>query len=74
VSLLSEPVRVMVEQGWKKKRWVACAFDWPGWDRYAKSEDRAQLYQDRQIFCDYTLGETGERGCGVLELGKYLVT
>jgi hypothetical protein len=38
----------------------------------AKSEDRAQLYQDRQIFCDYTLAETGERGCGVLELGKYL--
>jgi hypothetical protein len=31
----------MVEQGWKKKRWVACAFDWPGWDRYAKSEDGA---------------------------------
>ncbi len=26
------PVRVMLEQG-KKKRVVACAFDWPGWDR-----------------------------------------
>ena len=38
----------------------------------AKSEDRSQLYQDRQVFCDYTLEETGERGCGVLELGKYL--
>ena len=38
----------------------------------AKSEDRSQLYQDRQVFCDYTLVETGERGCGVLELGKYL--
>lgn len=29
------PVRVMVETG-KKKRVVACAFDWPGWDRSAK--------------------------------------
>lgn len=38
----------------------------------AKSEDRSQLYQDRQVFCDYTHEDTGERGCGVLELGKYL--
>lgn len=38
----------------------------------AKSEDRSELYQDRQIFCDYTLAETGQRGVGVLELGKYL--
>ncbi|HTT90063.1 MAG TPA: hypothetical protein VMF65_10970 [Acidimicrobiales bacterium] len=29
------PVRVMLEQG-KKKRVVACAFDWPGWDRSAR--------------------------------------
>jgi hypothetical protein len=28
-------VRVMLEQG-KKKRVVACAFDWPGWDRSAR--------------------------------------
>jgi hypothetical protein len=40
----------------------------------ARSPDRTQLYQDRQVFCDYTLHETGERGCGVLELGKYLRT
>lgn len=33
------PVRVMVEQG--KKRVVASAFDWPGWDRGGKSEDEA---------------------------------
>ena len=33
---MSEPIRVMVEQG--KKRAVASAFDWPGWDRSAKSE------------------------------------
>ncbi len=32
---MSEPIRVMVESG-KKKRVVACAFDWPGWDRSAK--------------------------------------
>ncbi len=33
------PVRVLVERG-KKKRVVACAFDWPGWDRSAPiSED-----------------------------------
>lgn len=29
---MGEPVRVLVETG-KKKRVVACAFDWPGWDR-----------------------------------------
>ena len=29
---MADPVRVMLEQG-KKKRLVACAFDWPGWDR-----------------------------------------
>ena len=29
---MADPVRVMLEQG-KKKRVVACAFDWPGWDR-----------------------------------------
>lgn len=33
------PIRVMVEQG--KKRSVASAFDWPGWDRSGKSEDEA---------------------------------
>jgi hypothetical protein len=33
-------IRVMIERG-KKKRVVACAFDWPGWDRSAKTEDAA---------------------------------
>jgi hypothetical protein len=28
------PVRVMIEHG-KRRRAVACAFDWPGWDRSA---------------------------------------
>ena len=37
---MSHVVRVMVEQG-KKKKTVASAFDWPGWDRFAKSEDLA---------------------------------
>lgn len=32
---MPEPVRVMLESG-KKKRVVACAFDWPGWDRSTK--------------------------------------
>ena len=36
---MSVPVRVMVEQG--KKRTVASAFDWLGWDRGGKSEDEA---------------------------------
>ena len=31
---MADPVRVMVEEG--KKRAVASAFDWPGWDRSAK--------------------------------------
>ncbi len=35
VLRMADPVRVMIEQG-KKKRVVACAFDWPGWDRSAK--------------------------------------
>ena len=36
---MSDPLRIMIEQG--KKRAVACAFDWPGWDRAAKSEGDA---------------------------------
>ncbi len=35
---MAEPIRVMLERG-KKKRVVACAFDWPGWDRSAKLGD-----------------------------------
>jgi hypothetical protein len=33
-------IRVMVERG-RKKRVVACAFDWSGWDRSAKTEEDA---------------------------------
>jgi len=35
---MGDPIRVMLEHG-KKKRVVACAFDWPGWDRSAKKSD-----------------------------------
>jgi hypothetical protein len=38
---MPDPVRVMIELGPKRKRSVASAFDWPGWDRGAKSEDGA---------------------------------
>ncbi len=37
---MSNSIRVMVERG-KKKRVVASAFDWPGWDRSAKVEEDA---------------------------------
>ena len=37
---MSNTVRVMVERG-KKKRSVAVAFDWPGWDRSGKTEEAA---------------------------------
>jgi hypothetical protein len=37
---MDNAIRVMVELG-KKKRVVASAFDWPGWDRSAKTEEDA---------------------------------
>jgi hypothetical protein len=37
---VGEHVRVMIEFG-KKKRSVASAFDWPGWDRSGKTEEAA---------------------------------
>ncbi len=37
---MDTPIRVMVERG-KKKRTVACAFDWSGWDRSGKTEEAA---------------------------------
>jgi hypothetical protein len=36
---MDDAIRVMVEQGRKKA--VASAFDWPGWDRSGKSEEEA---------------------------------
>lgn len=38
----------------------------------ARAPDRSQVYLDAQMFCDYTLAETGQRGVGVLEVGKHL--
>ena len=32
---MNDPIRVMLEHG-KKKRVVASAFEWPGWDRNTK--------------------------------------
>ena len=37
---MTEPVRVMIERG-KKKKVVAVAFDWPGWDRWGKTQDES---------------------------------
>lgn len=37
---MSDAVRVLLEIG-RKKRTVAVAFDWPGWDRSAKTEAEA---------------------------------
>ena len=37
---MADPVRVMLERG-KKKRVVAAAFDWPGWDRWGKTDAQA---------------------------------
>jgi hypothetical protein len=39
-AAVSGETRVMIEQG-RKKRTVASAFDWPGWDRFARTEDDA---------------------------------
>jgi hypothetical protein len=47
-------------------------------DRYrilylnARHPDRSQVYQDAQIFCPFTLNNTGATGFGLLELGKHL--
>jgi hypothetical protein len=49
---MSDAVRVMVERG-KKKRSVAVAFDWPGWDRSGKTEEAAlevlEAYRPRYV-------------------------
>jgi hypothetical protein len=37
---MADPVRLMIERG-KKKKVVAAAFDWPGWDRWGKTEAQA---------------------------------
>ena len=46
---MTDAIRVMIEQG--KRKAVAAAFDWPGWDRAGASEADALLvlasYRDR---------------------------
>jgi hypothetical protein len=38
----------------------------------ARHPDRSQVYQDAQVFCPFTRHDTGQRGTGLLELGKHL--
>jgi hypothetical protein len=38
---MASPIRVMLELGKNRKKFVASAFDWPGWDRGAKTETDA---------------------------------
>lgn len=38
----------------------------------ARHPDRSQVYQDAQIFCPFSIPATGERGAGLVELGKHL--
>jgi hypothetical protein len=40
---MGDPIRVMIEQGRKKPVAVACAFDWPGWDRGGKQGEEEAL-------------------------------
>ena len=73
---MSDPIRVMIEQG-KKKRTVASAFDWPGWDRSAKSEDQAlavlATYRQRYAKVAEVAGLAGEFGAtGDLEVVERL--
>ena len=73
---MSDPIRVMIERG-KKKRVVASAFDWPGWDRSAKSEDQAMAvlagYRPRYAKIAGRAGLAGEFGAtGDLEVVERL--
>ena len=62
---MSDAIRVMIEAG-KKKRVVACAFDWPGWDRSAKTEEDAlrvlDAYRPRYAKIAALAGLAGEFG------------
>jgi hypothetical protein len=44
-AAMTDPVRVMIERG-KKKRTVAAAFDWPGWDRSGRTAAEALAVLD----------------------------
>jgi len=44
---MAKPIRVMLELGKNRKKVVACAFDWPGWDRGGKVEADALAVLER---------------------------
>jgi len=72
---MSDPVRVMIELG--KKKTVASAFDWPGWDRSAKSEEEAlgvlASYRSRYARVAELAGSSKEfRSTGALEVVERL--
>jgi hypothetical protein len=73
---VNDPTRVMVERG-KKKRVVASAFDWPGWDRSARSEELAlavlATYRERYAKVAERAGLADEfRATGELEVVERL--
>lgn len=41
-------------------------------DLHFRNKQRTEAYEDRLIFCEFTLPETGQVGNGVLEIGKHL--
>lgn len=72
---MSDPVRVMIERG--KKKTVASAFDWPGWDRSAQSEEEAlsvlATYRSRYASVAELAGLSNEfRSTGTLEVVERL--
>lgn len=72
---MSDPVRVMIERG--KKKTVASAFDWPGWDRSATSEEEAlgvlATYRSRFASVAELAGLSNEfRSTGALEVVERL--
>jgi len=73
---MTKPVRVMVEQG--KKKAMASAFDWPGWERSARSEDDAlavlATYRQRYAKVAEKAGLGGDfAATGELEIVERLV-
>ena len=72
---MDDSIRVMVELG-KKKRVVACAFDWSGWDRSAKSEEDAlqvlAAYRPRYAKVAALAGASEFDATGELAVGERL--
>jgi len=72
---VSDSIRVMLEQG--KKKAVAAAFDWPGWDRSGKSAESALAvladYRERYAIVAARAGLADEFGAtGGLEVVERL--